>query len=109
MHAAFGAIANAVAESSDVRAVFFFNEKKVAVVSLGVDLDPFLERVRACEAIPIPNAIGVRATHLRLESGTARLYVMTVDHLTDAAGKLYDVCFDPARIEAFAYPRKDGA
>jgi hypothetical protein len=83
-----------MAESPDVRAVFFFHEKKVAVVSLGVDLDPFLERVRAGEAIPIPNAIGIRATQMHIESGAATLYVMTVDHLTDAAGKLNDVCFE---------------
>jgi hypothetical protein len=83
-----------VPESSDVRAVFFFHERKVAVFSLGVDREPFLERVRAGESIPIPKgAIGIRATHLRIESGTDTLYVMTLDHLADAAGKLYDVGF----------------
>jgi len=87
-----------VAESSDVRAVFFFHEKKVAVVSFGVDREPFLERVRAGESIPIPKGpMGIRATHLRIESGADTLFVMTVDHLTDAAGKLYDVCFELPR------------
>lgn len=85
-----------MAESSDVRAVFFFHEKKVAVVSLGIELDPFLERVRAGESIPIPNAIGIRATHLRIESTATVLYAMTVDHLVDDAGKLHDFCFDPS-------------
>jgi hypothetical protein len=88
---------NAVAESSDVRAVFFLRGKKVAVVSFGVDRDPFLERMRAGEPIPIPNAIGIRATLLRIESGAHPLYVMTVDHLTDATGKLNGVCFEPLR------------
>jgi hypothetical protein len=85
-----------VPEPSDVRAVFFFHDKRVAVVSVGVDREPFLERVRAGESIPIPNAIGIRATHLRIESGADTLYVMTVDHLTtDATGKLSDVRFEP--------------
>lgn len=88
-----------MAESSDVRAVFFFHEKKVAVVSFGVDRDPFLERMRAGESIPIPkSATGIRATHLRIESGAETLYVMTVNHLTDATGKLYDdLRFEPFR------------
>jgi len=86
-----------VPESSDVRAVFFFHEKRVAVVSFGVDREPFLERMRAGESIPIPKgAIGIRATHLRIESGADTLYVMTVDHLVDDAGKLYDdLRFEP--------------
>jgi hypothetical protein len=89
---------NAVAESPDVRAVFFFHEKKVAIVSLGVDRDSFLERMRAGEAIPIPmGSRGIRATHLCIESGAETLYVMTVDHLADATGKLYDVRFAPFR------------
>jgi hypothetical protein len=85
-----------VAESSDVRAVFFYRTKRVAVVSFGIDRAPFLERMRAGEAIPIPKGdIGIRATHLRIECGTETLYVMTVDHLADAVGKLYDVSFEP--------------
>lgn len=85
-----------MAESSDVRAVFFLHDKKVAVVTLGVELEPFLELVRAGESIPIPrSAIGIRATLLRIESGATPLYVMTVDHLTDAAGKLHDIRFNP--------------
>ena len=87
-----------MAESSDVRAVFVFHEKTVAVVSFGVDREPFLERVRAGESIPIPKgAAGIRATHLRIESGAETLYVMTVDHLAGADGKLYEVCFEPLR------------
>lgn len=86
-----------MAESSDVHAVFFLHDKKVAVISLGVDLDPFLERVRSGESIPIPrSAIGIRATHLRIESGATTLYVMTVDHLTDDAGKASQHSFQPA-------------
>jgi len=85
-----------VAESPDVRAVFFFQEKKVAIVSLGIDRASFVERVRARASIPIPlGSRSIRATHLCIESGADPLYVMTVDHLTDAAGKLHDVCFEP--------------
>lgn len=86
-----------MAESSDVRAVFFFHGKKVAVVSFGIDREPFVERMRAGDSIPIPKrAIGIRATHLCIESGTGTLYVMTIDHLTDATGKLHDdVRFKP--------------
>jgi hypothetical protein len=85
-----------VPESSDVRAVFFLHEKKVAVITLAVDLDELRELVRAGESIPIPrSAIGIRATHLRIESGASTLYVMTVDHLTDDAGKLHDIRFNP--------------
>lgn len=85
-----------MAESPEVRAVFFLHENKVAVVSLGVELDPFLELVRAGESIPLPrSAIGIRATHLRIESGATTLYVMTVDHLTDALGKLETIRFNP--------------
>lgn len=80
----------------DVRAVFLFHEKRVAIVSFGIDRDRFLARMRAGESIPIPlGSRVVRATHLRIESGADTLYVMTVDHLTDAKGKLYDVSFAP--------------
>lgn len=82
-----------MAESSDVRAVFFYRTKRVAVVSLGVDHKPFLERMHAGESIPL-RVIGIRATHVRIESGAETLYVMTVDDLADAEdGKLYDVSF----------------
>jgi hypothetical protein len=85
-----------VVTSPDVRAVFFFHEKKVAIVSLGIDRAAFVERVRARASIPIPLSRTIRATHLCIESGVDPLYVMTVDHLTDAAGKIYDdVCFEP--------------
>lgn len=85
-----------MAESSDVRAVFFFGEKKVAVVSFGVDRGPFLSRVQAGESIPIPKGpVGIRATHMRIECGAETLYVMSVDHLTSEDGKLHDVCFEP--------------
>jgi hypothetical protein len=87
-----------VPESSDVRAVFLFHEKKVAIVSIGVDRDSFLERMRAGESIPIPmGSRGIRATCLRIESGAETLYVMTVDHLVDAEGKLHEVRFKPLR------------
>jgi hypothetical protein len=85
-----------VAEPSDVRAVFFFHEKKVAIVSLGIDRPSFVKRLRAREAIRIHlGPRSVRATHLCIESGADPLYVMTVDHLADAAGKLHDVRFEP--------------
>jgi purine nucleoside permease len=85
-----------VADSTDVRAIFFYRTKRVAVISFGIDRAPFLERMRAGESIPIPKGpIGIRATHLRIECGSETLYVMTVDHLADAAGKLYDVAFAP--------------
>lgn len=84
-----------MAESPDVRAVFLFHEKRVAIVSLDIDRDAFIERVRAGHSIPIPmGSRGIRATHLRIESGADTLYVMTVDHLTDAAGKLYELRFE---------------
>ena len=85
-----------MAESPEVRAVFFFHEKKVAIVSLGIDRPSFVKRLRARESIPIPlGSRSIRATHLCIESGADPLYVMTVDHLTDAAGKLHDVRFAP--------------
>lgn len=83
-------------DSADVRAVFFWREKRVAVVSFGISRDAFLERMRTGEAIPIPKGpTAIRATHLRIESGTAPLYVMTVDHLADDKGRLFDVAFAP--------------
>ncbi len=86
-------------DALDVRAVFFFHEKKVAIVSFGIDRDRFLARVRAGESIPIPmGSRSIRATQLRIESGADTLYVMTVDHLTDAKGKLYDVSFEPLAL-----------
>jgi hypothetical protein len=85
-------------ESSEVSAVFFFHEKKVAVIPFGIDRDSFLERMRAGDCIPLPrSAIPLRVTHVRIESGVAPLYVMTVDHLTAADGKLHDFCFAPLR------------
>jgi hypothetical protein len=87
-----------VAEPSDVRAVFFFHEQKVAVVSFGIAQASFLERMRAGEAIPL-RTLGIRATHVRIESGAETLYVMTVDDLMEAedGGKLYDLRFKPFR------------
>lgn len=83
-------------DSPEVRAVFFYHEKKTAIVSLGIARDRFLQRVRAGESIPIPIAErGIRANLLLIECGADTFYAMTVDHLTDKAGKLYEFSFEP--------------
>jgi len=83
-----------MADSPDMRAVFFFRGAKVAVISFEIARERLLERVRAGGAIPLPRALGIRATHLRIESGEEILFVMTVDHLLDGDGKLRDLRFD---------------
>jgi hypothetical protein len=80
-----------VAAASDVRAVFFFHRDPVANLSFGMDLDTFLERLRAGDSIPFPaGAIGLRATFLRVENGQEVLFAMTLDHLVSGPdGRLY--------------------